>query len=97
MVRRSVHTGTPREKITTPGPIFAPRALRYSTYRGVPKNRRAAGLDRTSVFTIQKRTYARLHRRICWGFQRPMSSHFAAIGTAQTTRKAELLAKMNRW
>jgi len=50
-----MHIGTRREKITTPGPIFAPRALRYSTYNGVPKNRRAAGLDRMSVFTIQKR------------------------------------------
>src|SRR2546425_5761430 len=96
MVRRSVHNGTRREKITTPGPIFAPRALRYSTYRGVPKNRRAAGLDRTSVFTIQKRTYARLHRQICWAFQRPTRTHFAAIGTAQTTRKAKLLATINR-
>src|SRR5215468_6687842 len=96
MVRRSVHTGTRREKITTPGPIFAPRALRYSTYRGVPKNRRAAGLDRTRVFTIQKRTYVRLHRRICWAFQRPMSTHFATIGTAQTTTKAEQLASTNR-
>src|SRR6266446_325754 len=96
MVRRSVHTGTRRDRITTRGPIFAPRALRYSRYRGVPMNRRAAGLDRTSVFTIQKRTYKRLHRRICWGFQRPTNTHFAAIGTAQTTRKAELLAKINR-
>ncbi len=59
-------------------------------------NRRAAGLDRMSVLTIQKRTYARLHKRICWAFQRPTSNHFAAIGTAQTTRKAELLAKINR-
>src|SRR2546429_6240633 len=96
MVRRSVHTGTRREKITTPGPIFAPRALRYSTYRGVPKNRRAAGLDRMSVLTIQKRTYARLHRRICCGFHRPTSTHFAAIGAAQAARKVALLARTNR-
>ena len=59
-------------------------------------NRRAAGLDRISVLTIQKRTYARLHRRICWAFQRPMSTHFAAIGTAQTTRNAPLPARTNR-
>src|SRR5437667_12198254 len=96
MVRIFVHAGTRREKITTPGPIFAPSALRYSTYRGVPKNRRAAGLDRMSVLTIQKRTYARLHRRMCWAFQRPTSTHFAAIGTAQTPRKAALLARTNR-
>ena len=31
MVSRSVHTGTFREKITTPLPIFAPRSRRYST------------------------------------------------------------------
>src|SRR5438445_8628652 len=96
MVRRSVQTGTRREKITTPGPIFAPSARRYSVYRGVPMKRRAAGLDRISVLTIQKRTYARLHRRICLVFQRPTSAHFAAIGTAQTTRKAKLLATTNR-
>ena len=91
-----MHTGTDRERITTPGPIFAPSARRYSVYRGVPMNRRAAGLDRTSVFTIQKRTYARLQRRICCGFQRPMSSHFAAMGTAQTPRNTALLARSNR-
>src|SRR5262245_16402342 len=96
MVRRSVQTGTRLEKITAPGPIFAPSALRYSTYRGVPKNRRAAGLDRMSVLTIQKRTYARLHRRICRGFQRPTTTHFAAMGTAQTTKNAALLARINR-
>src|SRR5258708_27677090 len=96
MVRRSVHTGTRREKITTPRPIFVPRALRYRTYKGVPKNRRAAGLDRMSVLTIQKRTYARLHRRICCGFHRPMSNHFAAIGTAHTTRNAAVLARTKR-
>src|SRR5436309_15796277 len=59
-------------------------------------NRRAAGLDRMSVLTIQKRRYARLHRRICWAFQRPTSTHFAAIGMAQTTRKAALPARTNR-
>src|SRR5258708_12183249 len=96
MVRRWVDAGTRREKITTPGRIFVPRALRYRTYKGVAKNRRAAGLDRMSVLTIQKRTYARLHRRICCGFHRPMSSHFAAIGTAQTARKAVLLARSSR-
>src|SRR5919199_2194315 len=96
MVRRSVHTGTLRERITAPGPIFAPSARRYSVYRGVPMNRRAAGLDRTSVFTIQKRTYARLQRRICWVFQRPTSTHLTVIGTAQTARKAALLARTNR-
>src|SRR5262249_3294817 len=96
MVRRSVHTGTRREKITTPGPIFAPRALRYSTYRGVPNNRRAAGLDRTSVFTTQKRTYARLHRRLCRGFHGPTSTPFGVMGTAHTTRKAPLPARTNR-
>src|SRR5438309_11959821 len=96
MVRRSVHTGTRREKITTPGPIFAPRALRYSTYRGVPKNRRAAALDRTSVFMIQKRPYARPHRRICWGFPRTPSTHFAANGTAQTARTKVLLGRTRR-
>ena len=30
--------------------------------------------------TTQKRTYARLQIRICWGCQRPTSAHFAAIG-----------------
>src|SRR2546427_13075619 len=59
-------------------------------------NKRAAGLDRTSVLTIQKRTYARLHRRICWAFQRALSTHFAAIGTGQTTRNAPLAAQTNR-
>src|SRR5437773_11265688 len=96
MVRRSVQTGTRREKITTPGPSFAPKALRYITYRGVPKNRRAAGLDRMSVFTIQKRTYARLHRRNCWGFQRPTSTHFATTGTAQRAKKAALVVRTSR-
>src|ERR1043166_6320676 len=96
MVRRSAQIGTRREKITTPGPILAPKALKYITYRGVPKNRRGAGLDRMSVFTIQKRTYARLHRRMCWALQRPMSTHLAAIGTAQSPRKAALLARTKR-
>src|SRR5947208_6935429 len=96
MVSRSVQTGTRRERITTPDPIFAPSVRRYSVYRGVPMNRRAAGLDRTSVLTIQKRTYARLHSRICWAFQRPTSTHFAAIGTTEATRKAELLTSINR-
>src|SRR5947209_11205209 len=96
MVRRSVHTGIRRERIRTRDPTFAPRARRYSAYRGVPKNRRAAGLDRTSVLTIQKRTYAPLHRRICWDLHRPRSSHFAAIGMAQTTRKIAVVARTNR-
>src|SRR5437764_13397119 len=96
IVRRSVHTGTLREKITAPGPIFAPSARRYNVYTGVPMKKRAAGLDRISVLTTQKRTYARLHKRICSAFQRPMSSHFAATGTAETARKAELLATINR-
>src|SRR5437879_6558662 len=96
MVRRSVQTGTRREKITTTGPILAPSARRYSVYRGVPMKRRAAGLDRVSVLTIQKRRYAGLHSRICSAFQRPTSTHFAAIGTPQTTKKAKLLAAINR-
>ena len=36
MVSRSVHTGTWRVKIATPGPILAPSALRYSVYSGEP-------------------------------------------------------------
>ena len=48
---------------------------------------RASGFDRTSVLTIQKRTYARLQMRICRGFHRPMSTHFARIGRLHRTRK----------
>src|SRR2546425_4810378 len=59
-------------------------------------NRRAAALDRMSVLTIQKRTYARLQMRICWAFQRPTSTHFAAIGTALTTTNAAILRSTSR-
>src|SRR5687768_99208 len=79
MVSRSVHTGRLRERIVTPRPTFAPSALRYSTYSGEPANR-TSGLDRTSVLTVQKRTYARLQTRICRGFHRPTSTHLARIG-----------------
>ena len=56
MVSRSVHTGTFREKITTPRPIFAPSARRYSEYSGEPANSRTSGLRWTSVLTSQNRT-----------------------------------------
>src|SRR5512135_1732464 len=86
MVSRSVHTGTARGKITTPRPIFAPSALRYSRYSGDPANM-ASGLDRISVFTAQNRTYARLQIRISCGRHRPISTHFATIGTVLNPRK----------
>ena len=41
-----------------------------------------------TVFTIQKRTYARLQTRICWGFQRPTSSHFTRIGVVHIPTSA---------
>ena len=88
MVSRSVQIGACREKIAVPRPIFAPSARRYSTYSGEPANSNATRFDRTSVLTIQKRTYARLQTRICCGFHRPMSTHFARIGRAPKTRKA---------
>ena len=56
MVSRSAHTGTWREKITTPEPILAPSALRYRVYSGEPTARNASGFDLTSVLTIQNRT-----------------------------------------
>src|SRR5207237_10886005 len=90
IVRRSVQTGTFRESITTRGPIFAPSARRYSVYRGVPMNKRAAGLDRTRVLTIQKRAYARLERRIGRDVQRAVGSHFAATAAVQEGGKADL-------
>src|SRR5450631_3274501 len=83
MVSRSVHTGTCGEKITTPRPTFAPSALRYSEYSGDPANR-TSGFARTSVLTVQKRTYPRLQMRICRGFHRPMSIHLARIGRMHT-------------
>ena len=59
-------------------------------------NRWATKFDRISVFTTQKRTYARLQIRIWRGVQRPISSHFAAIGTVPTTRKAAALNRTKR-
>ena len=57
-------------------------------YSGEPAITKASGFDRTSVLTIQKRTYARLQMRICWGFHRPMSTHLATIGRVHRTTKA---------
>ena len=42
---------------------------------------------RISVLTSQKRKYARLQTRICRGFQRPISSHFARIGSGDRKTK----------
>jgi hypothetical protein len=56
MVSRSVHTGSWRVKIATPGPILAPSALRYSVYSGEPTARNASGFDLISSLTIQNRT-----------------------------------------
>ena len=64
MVSRSVQIGTCVEKITTPRPTFAPSARRYRVNSGEPVNS-TIGFRRTSVLTIQKRTYARLQMRIC--------------------------------
>src|SRR6266511_2405633 len=96
IVSRSVQIGTRREKITTPGPICAPSARRYSEYSGEPTNISAHGFDRTRVFTIQKRTYERLQMRIRAGFHRPMSIHFARIGKMHTPRKPAPLADTSR-
>ena len=82
-----MHTGTWPEKIAAPGPTFAPSARRYSTYSGEPAPTRTSGFDRTSVLTTQNRTYPRLQIRIRCGFQRPISTHLAAIGTVHSTRK----------
>ena len=88
MVSRSVHTGTCRVKITVPRPTLAPSARRYHVYSGEPALTSARGFDLTSVLTIQKRKYARLQMRICWGFHRPMSTHLATIGRVHRTMKA---------
>ena len=85
MVNRSVHTGTCRVKIAAPRPTFAPSALRYSEYSGDPANR-TSGFARTSVLTVQKRTYPRLQMRICCGFHRPTRIHLARIGRMHTPR-----------
>src|SRR5918999_5479678 len=94
-VRRSVQTGTRRERITAPRPIFVPSARRYRTYSGDPANR-TSGFRWTSVFTTQKRRYAGLQTRIGWGFQRPTSTHFAAIGRRHTPRKAAAANRTDR-
>src|SRR5437899_2885101 len=59
-------------------------------------NKRAAGLDRTSVLTIQQRTYARLHRRIRWALRRQVRSlphPRAEMGHPQRV-SAELIKEM---
>ena len=95
MVSRSVHIGTFRERMSTPRPIFAPSALRYSTYKGEPTNS-TRGFDWTSVLTIQKRTYARLQMRICRGFQRPINIHLAKIGKLDIATKPATPSRADR-
>ena len=55
MVSRSVHTGTCREKMTTPRPIFAPEGLQieHVERRADEQDQR---VQRMSVLTTQKRT-----------------------------------------
>ena len=67
------------------------RAQRPQIERRTAANRRTAGPAGsrwTSVLTIQKRTYARLQTRICWGFHRPMSTHLARIGRMHRPRNS---------